>query len=134
MHVYPRMCTSLYLSASPPPSSTVPVISGWQGDQYDLAVIGCTCWYTSIAYVRKCSERLDLCASFDRASVQFTLKSLPTLNHIDCSLLKISCIIMQNRVHIMGCFTIRVHLQKLHSSPVLTVEPYFDFKVLLPKH
>ena len=35
---------------------------------------------------------------------------------------------------IMGCFTIRVHLQKLHSSPVLTVEAYFDFKVLLPKH
>ena len=30
----------------------------------------------------------------------------------------------------MGCFTIRVHLQKLHSSPVLTVEAYFDFKVL----
>ena len=29
-----------------------------------------------------------------------------------------------------GCFTIRVHLQKLHSSPVLTVEAYFDFKVL----
>ena len=35
---------------------------------------------------------------------------------------------------IKGCFTIRVHLQKLHSSPVLTVEAYFDFKVLLPKH
>ena len=33
-----------------------------------------------------------------------------------------------------GCFTIRVHLQKLHSSPVLTIEAYFDFKVLLPKH
>ena len=35
---------------------------------------------------------------------------------------------------VMGCFTIRVHFQKLHSSPVLTVEAYFDFKVLLPKH
>ena len=35
---------------------------------------------------------------------------------------------------VKGCFTIRVHLQKLHSSPVLTVEAYFDFKVLLPKH
>ena len=33
-----------------------------------------------------------------------------------------------------GCFTNREHLQKLHSSPVLTVEAYFDFKVLLPKH
>ena len=36
--------------------------------------------------------------------------------------------------YIKGCFTIRVHFQKLHSSPVLTVEAYFDFKVLLPKH
>ena len=35
---------------------------------------------------------------------------------------------------IKGCFTIRVHFQKLYSSPVLTVEAYFDFKVLLPKH
>ena len=34
----------------------------------------------------------------------------------------------------MGCFTIRVHRQKLHISPVLTVKAYFDFKVLLPKH
>ena len=34
----------------------------------------------------------------------------------------------------MGCFTIRVHFRKLHSSPVLPVEAYFDFKVLLPKH
>ena len=33
-----------------------------------------------------------------------------------------------------GCFTIRVHLQKIHGSPVLTVEAYFDFRVLLPKH
>ena len=33
-----------------------------------------------------------------------------------------------------GCFTIRVHFQKLHSSPVLTIEAYFYFKVLLPKH
>ena len=33
-----------------------------------------------------------------------------------------------------GCFTIRVHFQKLHSSHVLTVEAYFDFKVLWPKH
>ena len=33
-----------------------------------------------------------------------------------------------------GCFTIKASLQKLHSSPVLTVEAYFDFKVLLPKH
>ena len=37
-------------------------------------------------------------------------------------------------IYFKGCFTIRVHLQKLHSSPVLTVEAYFDFKVLLPKH
>ena len=35
---------------------------------------------------------------------------------------------------IKGCFTIRVHFKKLHSSPVLTVKAYFDFKVLLPKH
>ena len=33
-----------------------------------------------------------------------------------------------------GCFTIRVHFKKLHSSPFLTVKAYFDFKVLLPKH
>ena len=33
-----------------------------------------------------------------------------------------------------GCFTIRVHFQKLLSSPVFTVEAYFDFKVLLQKH
>ena len=33
-----------------------------------------------------------------------------------------------------GCFTIRVHFQKLLSSPVLNVKAYFDFKVLLPKH
>ena len=33
-----------------------------------------------------------------------------------------------------GCFTIRVYFKKLHSSPVLTVKAYFDFKVLLPKH
>ena len=38
---------------------------------------------------------------FDRPSVKFALKSLPTFNHMDCCLLKISCIIMQNRVHIM---------------------------------
>ena len=37
-------------------------------------------------------------------------------------------------VLLKGCFTIRVHLQKLHSSSVLTVEAYFDFKVLLSKH
>ena len=35
---------------------------------------------------------------------------------------------------VKGCFTIRVHLQKLHSSPVLTIEAYFDSKVLLSKH
>ena len=35
-----------------------------------------------------------------------------------------------------GCFTIRVHLQKLHStisSPVLTVEAYFDFQSAFAK-
>ena len=37
-------------------------------------------------------------------------------------------------VHYTSFFTIRVHLQKIHSSPVLTVEADFDFKVLLPKH
>ena len=40
----------------------------------------------------------------------------------------------QNKLSHKGCFTIRVHFQKLHSSPVLPVEAYFDFKVLLPKH
>ena len=38
------------------------------------------------------------------------------------------------QVEFMGCFTIRVHFQNLHSSHVLTVEAYFDFKVLLPRH
>ena len=50
---------------------------------------------------------------------------------------KLKLVIRENIVYyviIMGCFTIRVHLQKLHSSPVLTVKAYFDFKVLLPKH
>ena len=33
-----------------------------------------------------------------------------------------------------GLFYNQGTFQKLHSSPVLTVKAYFDFKVLLPKH
>ena len=43
-------------------------------------------------------------------------------------------IVFNNNFEFKGCFTIRVHFQKLHSSPVLSIKAYFDFKVLLPKH
>ena len=64
----------------------------------------------------------------------------PIENH--CKVLKVETVNLKNKISLefsqelpgKDCFTIRVHLQKIHSSPVLTVEAYFDFKVLLPKH